>query len=124
GNAESRKSLNPNNPNSDSLSSPVCYAQAPGLREGFGPGSPQPELQTLPNIDINIKQGNSLLSRFGLDTDLSEALRGTKYSVAQYRSFVHEYKNSHNKDRKRELESIINSIKADFRTEIQRTDPK
>ncbi|WP_192821426.1 TaqI-like C-terminal specificity domain-containing protein [Rufibacter sp. LB8] len=106
------------------LSSPVCYASAAGLRDGFAQVSNQPELQTLPNIDINIKQGNSLLSRFGLDTDLSEALRGTKYSVAQYRSFVQEYKNSHNKDRKRELETIINHIKADFRTEIQRNDPK
>ncbi|GAA4424121.1 hypothetical protein GCM10023188_03600 [Pontibacter saemangeumensis] len=47
-------------------SSPVCYANAGGLREGFAPEekvAPYTELQTLPNIDINIKQGNSLLSR-------------------------------------------------------------
>ena len=29
-------------------------------------------LQTLPNIDINIKTGNSLVARFGLEEDLSE----------------------------------------------------
>ena len=29
------------------------------------------ELETLPNIDINIKEGNSLLSRFALDADLN-----------------------------------------------------
>ena len=29
------------------------------------------ELETLPNIDINIKCGNSLISRFALDADLS-----------------------------------------------------
>ena len=33
------------------------------------------ELETLPNIDINIKCGNSLLSRFPLDADLSKALK-------------------------------------------------
>ena len=31
------------------------------------------ELETLPNIDINIKCGNSLISRFDLDADLSKA---------------------------------------------------
>src|SRR5690606_19004683 len=30
------------------------------------------ELETLPNIDINIKCGNSLISRFDLDADLSQ----------------------------------------------------
>jgi len=32
-------------------------------------------LETLPNIDINIKCGNSLVSRFAIDTDLSQALK-------------------------------------------------
>ena len=35
-------------------------------------GSNFKELETLPNIDINIKQGNSLISRFKLNDDLSE----------------------------------------------------
>ena len=34
-----------------------------------------PSLQTLPNIDINIKCGNSLISRFALDADLKQALK-------------------------------------------------
>ncbi|MCH5600820.1 hypothetical protein MKP09_24350 [Niabella ginsengisoli] len=33
------------------------------------------ELETLPNIDINIKCGNSLVSRFALDADLKQALK-------------------------------------------------
>jgi type II restriction/modification system DNA methylase subunit YeeA len=33
------------------------------------------ELETLPNIDINIKAGNSLVSRFNLDSDLKEGLK-------------------------------------------------
>ena len=39
------------------------------------------ELETLPNIDINIKCGNSLLSRFPLDADLSKALKSIKYDT-------------------------------------------
>jgi adenine-specific DNA-methyltransferase len=51
------------------------------------------ELETLPNIDINIKCGNSLLSRFALDADLSKALKSIKYDVKAYRGFVNDYKN-------------------------------
>jgi type II restriction/modification system DNA methylase subunit YeeA len=37
------------------------------------------ELETLPNIDINIKNGNSLINRFGLDSNLSSALKKTEF---------------------------------------------
>ncbi|GAB2532512.1 DUF7149 domain-containing protein [Rufibacter soli] len=108
------------------FASPVCYAQEPGLREGFASsnGPADLHLQTLPNIDINIKQGNSLISRYALDADLSKALKGVKYSVAEYRNYVQAYKNTHHKEHKRELEQIIGRIKSDFRTEITKTDPK
>ncbi len=76
------------------------------------------ELETLPNIDINIKCGNSLISRFALDADLSKALKSIKYNIDQYKGFVHDYKNAHDKELKRGLEKIINSIKNDFRVEI------
>ncbi len=39
------------------------------------------ELETLPNIDINIKCGNSLISRFGIDEDLSQALKKSKWTI-------------------------------------------
>ena len=76
------------------------------------------ELEILPNIDINIKCGNSLISRFALDADLSKALKSIKYNINQYKGFVHDYKNAHDKELKRGLEQIINSIKNDFRVEI------
>ena len=78
------------------------------------------ELETLPNIDINIKCGNSLISRFALDADLSKALKSIKYNINQYKGFVHDYKNAHDKELKRGLEQIINSIKNDFRIEISK----
>ena len=81
-------------------------------------------LETLPNIDINIKCGNSLLSRFALDADLSKALKSIKYDIKAYRGFVQEYKNEKNKEVKRVLQQMIDNIKKDFRTEIHKNDPK
>ena len=82
------------------------------------------ELETLPNIDINIKCGNSLISRFPLDADLSKALKSIKYNIEAYRGFVSDYKNEKNREVKRGLQKIIDSIKSDFRTEINSNDPK
>ena len=82
------------------------------------------ELETLPNIDINIKTGNSLISRFPLDADLSKALKSIKYDIKAYRGFVNDYKNANDKEQKKGLLQIINSIKSDFRSEIQNNDPK
>jgi len=78
----------------------------------------QRELETLPNIDINIKCGNSLISRFALDADLKQALRSSKYSIVSYRSAVDLYRNAQNKEQKREMEKLIATIKSDFRSNI------
>ena len=82
------------------------------------------ELETLPNIDINIKCGNSLISRFDLDADLSKALKDSKWSIDSYRVAVETYRNAENKEQKREMERIIHDIKNDFRSEISSNDPK
>ena len=79
------------------------------------------ELETLPNIDINIKCGNSLLSRFALDADLTIALKSIKYDIKSYRGFVNDYKNEKNREVKRGLQKIIDGIKSDFKTEIIKT---
>ncbi|CAN5250275.1 hypothetical protein BH10ACI1_BH10ACI1_07750 [soil metagenome] len=82
------------------------------------------ELETLPNIDINIKQGNSLISRFALDADLRDALKTIKYSVEDYRNKVFQYKNERNREVKTELLKVIEQIKTDFRAEIYKDHPK
>jgi adenine-specific DNA-methyltransferase len=82
------------------------------------------ELETLPNIDINIKCGNSLVSRFGLDADLSSALRKSKWTITAYRLAVQSYQNAKTKDEKRDLEKLLNEIKNNFRSEISVNDPK
>lgn len=80
------------------------------------------QLETLPNIDINIKCGNSLISRFPLDADLRQALKKSKWGIDSYRLAVQQYRHANNKEEKRELERLINDIKYDFRTEISRND--
>jgi hypothetical protein len=82
------------------------------------------ELETLPNIDINIKCGNSLVSRFAIDADLSQALKKSKWSIDSYRIAVDTYRNAESKEQKREMERLIADIKSDFRSEISLNDPK
>lgn len=81
------------------------------------------ELETLPNIDINIKCGNSLISRFPLDADLRQALKKSQWNIDSYRNAVQTYRNAENKEQKREMERLINDIKGNFRTVISSNDP-
>jgi hypothetical protein len=76
------------------------------------------ELETLPNIDINIKCGNSLISRFSIDSDLSKALKSSKWSIDSYRIAVDTYRNAQSKEQKHEMEKLIATIKSDFKTNI------
>ena len=73
-------------------------------------------LQTMPNIDINIKKGNSLINRYeiivgksakSLPTDLSDARRYIK----EYRQAVKNYRNDANKKTKQSLNYTIDQIK-------------
>jgi type II restriction/modification system DNA methylase subunit YeeA len=78
------------------------------------------ELETLPNIDINIKTGNSLISRFALDDDLKDAFKDKKiaYSFLDYKQAVTDYKNTASKEKKREILNIINEVKNNFRSTL------
>ena len=76
------------------------------------------ELETLPNIDINIKCGNSLIHRFALDADLGPALRKSKWNMDSYRLAVQTYRHAEDKTQKREMERLIDTIKGDFQVGI------
>jgi adenine-specific DNA-methyltransferase len=82
------------------------------------------ELETLPNIDINIKCGNSLVSRFDIDADLKQALNKSKWTIDSYRVAVDTYRNAESKEQKKEMKQLIANIKTDFRSEITLNDPK
>ncbi|SCY18119.1 type II restriction m6 adenine DNA methyltransferase, Alw26I/Eco31I/Esp3I family [Nonlabens sp. Hel1_33_55] len=82
------------------------------------------ELETLPNIDINIKCGNSLISRFELEADLKKALKSSKWTIDSYRIAVDTYRNAQNKEQKRAMEKLIDDIKSDFKSQISLNDKK
>ncbi|WP_375328209.1 Eco57I restriction-modification methylase domain-containing protein [Microcystis sp. BLCC-F210] len=81
------------------------------------------ELETLPNIDINIKVGNSLISRFGLSNDLQVFSRKSRLSIESYKDAVRVYRNAEDKSQKREMERLISEIKSSFRQTLQGDNP-
>ena len=111
---------------------PLSFARPSRYGRGDGPVQKDSfggvrHLETLPNIDINIKTGNSLISRFALDADLKKALKKSKFGpggIDSYRFAVKTYQNARNKEEKREMEQLIQAIKSDFRTEISNYDPR
>ena len=82
------------------------------------------ELETLPNIDINIKCGNSLVSRFDIKSDLKAELKKLKFSVPKYRDAVSRYKKAATKDQKREMEELIADLKGKFRAQAEYSDKR
>jgi hypothetical protein len=81
-------------------------------------------LETLPNIDINIKTGNSLISRYTLDADIKKALKSSRWSIDSYRLAVQTYREARNKEVKHEMQRLIDTIKNDFESEIARNDKR
>jgi len=81
------------------------------------------ELETLPNIDINIKCGNSLISRYALDADFKIVLKNSNWSIDSYRKAVATYRNAKSKDEKRQMERLILGIKQEISSEIRRNNP-
>ncbi|MCH7962990.1 MAG: Eco57I restriction-modification methylase domain-containing protein [Bacteroidetes bacterium] len=71
------------------------------------------ELETLPNIDINIKQGNSLISRFDVRQDIFT--HADKQTLDVYKMNVTLYKNVQDRDKRRELKNSIDKTKERFR---------
>ncbi len=104
--------------------SPGGHGVGSSSPSGGGHGVGSPELETLPNIDINIKCGNSLISRYALDSDIKSALKKSKWSVDSYRLAVMTYRNAQSKDEKREMEKLIGQIKNDFESEVAINDKR
>ncbi|WQV41386.1 class I SAM-dependent DNA methyltransferase [Helicobacter pylori] len=59
----------------------------------FENGKNTNNLETLPNIDINIKCANSLISRFNLNDDLKK-IPNIKQKIQEYKDLVAQYKDS------------------------------
>ncbi len=73
-------------------------------------------LETLPNIDINIKCGNSLISRFNLQDSLKNIIN-INAQIKKYKQLVTNYKNANQailKVSKQDIESQIKHLKQAF----------
>ncbi len=80
-------------------------------------------LETLPNLDIKIKTGNSLLSRFPIDIDLKEGLRQSTHGIEGYKAAVQLYKKASSKKEKDDCLAIINQCKSEIRLHSEERHP-
>ena len=80
-------------------------------------------LQTLPNIDINIKCGNSLLNQYPFDADIRQVLASTNLTITKYKQDVTNYKRTANKETKAQLKKDIEIIKAHLREGLKKNTP-
>jgi len=72
-------------------------------------------LETLPNIDINIKTGNSLISKFDTGLDLFERT-AIKNKIIEYKFITDQYKKTSDYNQKTKFRNQIENIK----TELQK----
>ncbi len=89
----------------------------------FEEGKNTDALETLPNIDINIKCGNSLISRFSLHDDLKK-IPNIKKKIQEYKDLVAQYKDPNPLFplNKTDLINKIQDLKTTFSLELK--DPK
>lgn len=71
-------------------------------------------MEVLPNIDINIKTGNSLVSKYPVQIGKAITQQGSKEQkniIKQYKQLVAEYKNSGDKETKKKINETLREIK-------------
>ncbi|OPG56713.1 DUF7149 domain-containing protein [Helicobacter pylori] len=86
----------------------------------FEEGKNTNNLETLPNIDINIKCGNSLISRFSLHDDLKK-IPNIKKKIQEYKDLVAQYKDPNPLFplNKTDLTNKIQDLKTTFSLELK-----
>ncbi|GAA9913354.1 class I SAM-dependent DNA methyltransferase [Helicobacter pylori] len=86
----------------------------------FEEGKNTNALETLPNIDINIKCGNSLISRFSLHDNLKK-IPNIKKKIQEYKDLVAQYKDPNPLFplNKTDLTSKIQDLKTTFSLELK-----
>ncbi len=110
------------NPNSCEITKLRLWIEL--LKYSYYKDIPNKRLETLPNIDINIKCGNSLISRFNLSDSL-RTIPNINFQIEQYKKLVFEYKNADQnlmKISKQDIEKQIETIQTTFTITLK--DPK
>ncbi|MBR1800816.1 MAG: Eco57I restriction-modification methylase domain-containing protein [Bacteroidaceae bacterium] len=68
-------------------------------------------LVTLPNIDINIKCGDSMIHQKSLADDLRGEMARARMTVQEYKQLVAAYKNIHDKVHRKEIQARLEDLK-------------
>lgn len=87
------------------------------LKSAYYEDNGQGPLKTLPNIDINIREGDAVLQRFPFDANLSDAFNNDKMRVKDYKALADNYRMSRDKEAKAKIEARINGLKQRFQDE-------
>lgn len=84
----------------------------------------EPTPRPLPNLDYKIICGNSLISRYSLDTPIEAVFKefnkgreeNEKVDLAKYKELVNDYMHEANHDKKEEFKQLIEDVKSAFKT--------
>lgn len=79
-------------------------------------------LVTLPNIDINIKRGDSMVHRKSLSDDLRREMARARMTFQEYKQLVADYKNIHDKQIRKEKEAKLDELRKNIITVIKSDD--
>lgn len=89
----------------------------------YTPGSGLQDLETLPNLDIKIREGNSLVSRYALDVSLNKIGSREPGLMTEFLGLVREYQDTLDKTAKNDIERHIQEIKAKIRADLEESRP-
>lgn len=79
-------------------------------------------LQTLPNLDINIKVGNSLVGQTDVGAGFEVLTPRLEQAILEYRQWVQDYKHASDKELKRGIRQRIEDIKTVFANHLTTAD--
>ena len=89
----------------------------------YRPESGFADLETLPNLDLNVRTGNSLISRHALQAPLGQVFRRSGITVERYKSLVHEYFGASGQAARQQLDTALADLKANVGRTISQADP-
>lgn len=68
-------------------------------------------LRTMPNLEMNIKAGNSVVFKYALNRNLGDVTAHTDLTVTEFKELVQEYRNTDDKVVKSKIEKAIEDFK-------------
>ena len=80
-------------------------------------------LETLPNLDLNVRVGNSLISRHPLTARLTDVFRRSGLTVERYKTLVHDYFGASGQAARQQLDTTLAELKANVGRAISASSP-